>query len=62
VAPSLRWRIYSGPRASSTDTYGHLNDLVRVLLAAVNGQEIDGRTLKVELAKPSAPRGSGGNR
>jgi cold-inducible RNA-binding protein len=27
-----------------------------------NGQQLDGRTLKVELAKPSAPRGGGGNR
>jgi RNA recognition motif-containing protein len=25
-----------------------------------NGQQLDGRTLKVEVAKPSAPRGAGG--
>jgi RNA recognition motif-containing protein len=34
------------------------NEAVRRL----NGEEIDGRTLKVELARPSAPRGGGGNR
>ena len=34
------------------------NEAVRRL----NGQEIDGRTLKVELARPSAPRAGGGNR